>query len=112
MLKYRLIGSEDSIKGVAHAKLNDVVYVSVDSTNPNRASAISYSGNPEVIAEIQEWLTYEYGAFGHSIGNNTTPIDLDAAMHSKEAKQFKPKIVVGAELVKNYDPGIPEGAVT
>ena len=105
MIKYRAF---DAIGGE--------YIVSVDSNNPNASEKISITvgdeGDDRFVPIIREWLEHEYGAFGHIIGTHTTPIDLDAAMHSRDSKKFRPEIVEGQELVKSYDPGIPKAAIT
>lgn len=105
MLKYKLF---DRISGE--------YIVSLNSKIPNVGAKIeittSTGGDDRFIPIIRNWLQHECGAFGHIIGEATTPIDLDAAMHSKDALEFRPEIMAGAELVKSYNPGIPEGAVT
>lgn len=90
--------------------------VSLDSDDPNATSVIEISvsdrGDERFIPIIRDWLDNTYGAFGHFLGNPTTPIDLDAAMHGNDAKVFRPEITEGQELVRVYDSGIPKGAVT
>lgn len=69
------------------------------------------------------WLDSAYGAFGHSIGDSTSPIDLDAAIKKgpsavwmgKMAKfllGYRFQLLEGAELVKSYDPKIPLDTLT
>lgn len=85
------------------------IEVWVDTTNPNRSVEIEFSENVE---EFKEWLSYQYGAFGHLIGDATSPIDLDYALTTPEAKQkYNPRLV-GEGVVTSYDPDIPDGAVT
>lgn len=88
------------------------ILISVDSDNPNKSAEIQYQGNQDGIDEIKPILESSYGAFGHLIGTVTTPIDLSAAMNSPEIQQFKPELIEGDDLVKDYDPQIPEGSLT
>jgi hypothetical protein len=50
------------------------------------------------------------GAFGHLIGEYTTPIDLHCAFLNQG--ELLATLIEGKELVKSYDPEIPEGSVT
>lgn len=86
--------------------------VSLDADRPNQSTPIIYEGTDYAVGEVKPVLRSCYGAFGHSIGDSTSPIDLDFAMKSPKMKQFQPVLIEGAELVKVYDPGIPDGAVT
>lgn len=102
MLSYRLI----------YSATKEEIIVSLKSDDPNKSARIEYEGDDYLIRVIKGWLEHEYGAFGHLIGNGTTPIDLNAAMHSKNASAWSPEIIEGHDLVKRYDPGIPPGAMT
>jgi|GEM_PF-2044325 len=92
--------------------LEDEVIVSLDVKDPNEIAPIKYEGEAYLIKSVRLWLEKEDGAFGHIIGDRTCAIDLDAAMHSDAMQQFEPELIEGGELVKSYDPGIPDGAVT
>lgn len=97
-------------------KLNDFmnreITVSLAVNSPHETAEIIYSGDNFLTAHIKEILSLSIGAFGHSIGSSTTAIDLNAALKSDRFKEYKVELIEGGELVKSYDPGIPEGAVT
>jgi hypothetical protein len=60
--------------------------------------------------EIRNRLIGSTGAFGHTINpERVTPLDLHAALVSLG---YSFQVLQGAEMVAEYDPKIPEGAVT
>lgn len=69
------------------------VLIALDGGQPNRISPIAYDGSPRAILTIKRWLHYEVGAYGHPIGDWTTPVDLKAAMASGRAKAFSPVLL-------------------
>jgi hypothetical protein len=87
------------------------VQVSLNSLSSQESSEILFEGNPEAIAPVRRWLKFEYGAFGHMIGDHTTPTDLDFAMQSDRAAAFSPQRLEGAELI-NYQPGLPDESLS
>ena len=102
---------------------NAEVIVTVNSNNPNLSAEVQYEGDPELLEIVKMWLPDAFGAFGHLIGESTSPIDLDAAIKKgppafsqynllRFMPDYKWELLVGADLVKSYDPGIPEGAFT
>ncbi|MEH1789643.1 MAG: hypothetical protein V7L23_29835 [Nostoc sp.] len=91
--------------------INEVIVV-LNVTSGNEKSKIIYEGDLDSIAVIRNFLETSYGAFGHIIGDATTPIDLHYAFSSKQAQQFQPKLLEGEDLVKSYNPEIPDNAVT
>jgi hypothetical protein len=99
MLRYRLL---------------KLVTVSLEATDPNASVSIEYDpgDTPDLADLIRRTLTRQYGAFGHLIGENTTPIDLTAAMNSPAMQYFQPVLIEGEGIVTSYDPGIPPGAIT
>lgn len=83
------------------------ITVSLDADNPNEMADIAIAGDiPEL---FEYWLSSQYGAFGHMIGDATTPIDLHYAIVSSG---FPFKVLEGEKLVEKYDPDIPDGAMT
>jgi hypothetical protein len=100
-------------------QLNNQVEVAIAALNANTAGAIQYSylGEPVLsrsrIREVSETLERCHGAFGHIIGQATSPIDLHAAMRSPQMQKFSPVMVEGEEFLRDgYDPKIPKGART
>ena len=99
------------------------VIISLDANDPNEFADIQYEGDSALLEIIQMWLPNAFGAFGHSINDNTSPIDLDCAIKKgppasprynllRFMPYYKWELLVGADLVKIYDPGIPPGAFT
>lgn len=70
------------------------------------------SGDESLSAIAFDKLQSAYGAFGHTIEENTSPIDLDAALKSPVFKDYLVELIEGEDLTRSYDPGIPEGAIT
>lgn len=89
------------------------VTISLKSNHPDKSADIEIKGDAEPVAKVRTWLRSQCGMFGHTIDiRRTAPIDLSAAMHGKSAKQFKPKLLEGADIVKNYESPIPEGSLS
>lgn len=93
-------------------KLRGGITIWLDSNDSNESAKIQVEGQEEAIEMIRDLLSKSYGAFGHTITESTTPIDLDAALKGEKFRLFRPQCIEGAELVKRYDPGIPPGAMT
>lgn len=67
------------------------------------------------IGEVEKRLLRAYTPFGHILIDDsgfTNPIDLDFALQLDLMREFDPKVIKGADLVKRYDPGVPEGVFT
>ncbi len=87
--------------------------VSLASDDPNKGALLQFSGNGYAIERVRDILANSYGAFGHQIGDATTPIDLHYAMNNtKNLVEYQPQLLEGEDLVRSYDPGIPPGAVS
>jgi hypothetical protein len=83
--------------------------VAVDSNDPNASAFIKITGDDGTFAD---WLALQCGAFGHLIGESTSPIDLDYALSTADAQQWQPTIIEGSEMVVNYKSYLPDGAVS
>lgn len=94
---------------ITYSLMNGAVTVSIDAdaSEPHKRTPIVYTG--EMVPYAQDILSIQYGAFGHLIGDATTPVDLDAAMQKPDMQAMTPVLVQGLD-VEDYDPGIPEGA--
>lgn len=88
------------------------ITASIAVNSPHETAEIIYSGDEFLAQQVKEVLSLSIGAFGHLIGSKTTAIDLDAALKSDRFKEYKVQLIEGEDLVKSYDPGIPEGAIT
>ena len=98
---------------------NAEVIITLNAEDTNDYEEVQCEGDPDLLEIVKMWLPSAIGAFGHFIGETTTPIDLDAALKKgprphllKFMPDYKWELLVGADLVKSYDPGIPEGAFT
>jgi hypothetical protein len=89
---------------------NLTIYVSLNTKYPNEKALLTYEGDTKTISKFKEFLENSYGAFGHTIGKATSAIDLHYAMSNQQ--QFEARLLEGENLVKKYDPEIPDGAVT
>ncbi len=108
MIKYELID-----------EIRRTITISLEAASPHERAKIVIDGDESLKAIVTDILSRSYGAFGHGIGESTSPIDLDAALKTssvtvigKSFKDFDIQLLVGAELVAFYVPGIPKGAVT
>lgn len=89
------------------------ITISLDVDNPNERTPILYQGDRKSVEEIRDWLKFEPGAFGHLIGEITTPVDLHYVMTSSpEAAQYTPVLTIGADLVTSYLTNIPPDATS
>jgi hypothetical protein len=86
-------------------------FVSLNAEEPQRLVPIIYEGEPLGCNYIRSILINQVGLFGHLISLSTTPIDLSASMMSSDMQRFKPELVEGSELLENYNPEIPDGAI-
>ena len=86
----------------------DIVTVEIASTHPHERSPIIYTGDKEAVEAVSRWLKLQPGAFGHMIGEVTSPSDLHYVM--KNAGQFNPVPMEGEE--PNYDLNLEDGSVT
>lgn len=91
----------------------DDVVLSLESATKNQPAPLKIEGNPQNVARVRELLDGAYGAYGHIFDiEMTAPLDLYFAAKNYLDTEFTPLIVEGAELVSDYNPGIPEGDIT
>lgn len=96
MIKYRL-------------NLLDGVIVSLDADGPNKYALLQFEGPPDMVPIARDWLADQTGAYGHGIGDATTPADLAAAMIKNP--RYAPELLEGEELL-DFSLNIPDDAVT
>lgn len=89
---------------------NSVASVILNAKGPDQSAPIQYEGSPEVVSLIKDWLPSAYGAFGHLIGERTTPIDLKVAM-LKLPKGWTIAASMG-DIPETIRANIPDGAMT
>ncbi len=88
------------------------IFISLPVTDGNSSALMEFEGGDMAVAKAKFELLNQYGAFGHKMGKVTTGYDLDAALNSPGMARFSARILEGEEIVRNYDPGIPDGAMT
>ena len=80
----------------------------LDTNDPNTLAPLALEGAAAPALKVA--LNRAYGAFGHGFDvERTTAIDLDYALFTLNGWQPES---IGDSPVEDYDPGIPEGAVT
>lgn len=87
---------------------SSTIYISLNANSPNERGLIIYEGNSSSVSNFKTFIEKSYGAFGHIIGQATTPIDLHYAMSNQQ--QFKAILIEGE--ITSYDPEIPDGSIT
>ncbi len=92
---------------------SETVQLRLFVSDPNEpARPIFNDGNTDTRLEryIERSLETASGAFGHTIDpKSITPIDLHYAIGRMG---LAIEIIEGAEMIEEYDPDIPEGAIT
>lgn len=101
MIKYELID-----------KVRRTVTISLEASSPHERANIVIAGDESLKAIVSDKLSRSYGAFGHTVGEVTSPIDLDSALRSSVFKDYRIGLTQGKELVSSYGSGISKGAVT
>jgi hypothetical protein len=84
------------------------INVSLEAPSPNDYAPIEYQGAPDDVKKFKNFIELQCGAFGHTLGSTTTPIDFHRAMLYQ--KQFPAELIEGK--IDKYDPDIPVGAKT
>lgn len=105
MLKYQL----DFLPEVPSIEL------SLDVSNPNQYAPLKIEGGDDRSRSVLDFIfsSSAGGAFGHTFNpRSTTAIDLNYVLNAEAQDLFDVELVEGEDLVKSYDPGIPEGSVT
>lgn len=69
------------------------VDLSLDSEQPNKVSPLVLEGEPRAVMALKRWLHKETGAYGHTLGDWTTPLDLETALRKPSAAKFAPELV-------------------
>jgi hypothetical protein len=82
------------------------------NSTPNRKAPIRFKGDNQLQIEFVTWLKSQSGAFGHTLNENITPIDLIYVLEKARVKIFEIKIIEGESTIKVFDPDIPENTVT
>lgn len=90
------------------------VIVSLSAESAHQRAELLFEGPQVAVAEIQEWLEWQYGAYGHLAfeGMSTTAVDLAAALARPKAALYQPKRFSGGELVQQVPNPSPPGALT
>ena len=84
--------------------------ISLDVEDGNQYSKAEMDGDKSLLNVIEGFMLTASGAFGHRIDlENVSAIDLDYALR---LSWLDVEITEGEEIVADYDPGVPEGALT
>ena len=83
------------------------VFVSLAASEAQSSADVAYSGEPEAVEIVREWLPSTLDATGHIIGDETTPVDLYVAMRSEYGQLLGARLVEGSGILKAAD--IPIG---
>lgn len=82
----------------------------LDVDDPNKYGKLIYDDYLVFGWEFNNFISESYGAFGHILNpKSITPIDLHAALVKGN---YKFEILEGEDMIKVYDPKIPDGAMT
>lgn len=88
----------------------DGVAIIASAEEFNTMGAYAVVGPGKDIAK--EWIANAYGAFGHTIGDYAAPCDLHcAAMGLQQEPQDDITFIRVEGEVKEYDSGVPAGAI-
>lgn len=91
------------------------IIVSLSAESAHQRAELVFEGPQIAVAEVQAWLEWQYGAYGHLAfeGMSTTAVDLAAALaRPKAAALYQPKRFSGGELVQQVPNPAPPGALT
>ena len=85
------------------------VSIALESNSGDERSSLLFAGNKSGQDIVKTYLSMATGAFGHLFSmESTTPIALHSALISS-MPNTKIKIIEGAEMVRNYNQGLPKG---
>jgi hypothetical protein len=80
--------------------------ISIDSDSPDRAGNATWSGKDAAL--LSDWITNQYGMYGHQVGENPNPLDAVAALTG--ATWLEWEIVEGKEILEMPRQKLPPGA--
>jgi hypothetical protein len=93
-------------------KVKPGLIISIDSDHPDKFGEIQFEqieGNdPIVIPAWKRRLSDMYGIHGNSIGDRTSPLDLNIGLRNNKVSF---EILEGAEILKIPTKKLPEGSV-
>lgn len=81
--------------------------ISVDSDSPDRSGNATWSGKDAAL--LSDWITNQYGMYGHRVGENPNPADLNSALIA--ATWLDWEIVEGEEILEMPRQKLPPGAM-
>ncbi len=82
---------------VLHTAVGDVS-VSLDALVADVAARLAYEGPKAAVAMVRHDVERSAGAFGHLIGEETTPRDLLVAMHAAPLVDYTPRLLEGVAI--------------
>lgn len=78
------------------------VEVTLAVSEPEDYGTLKFSGEPTAVGDA-EWALYgAYGIDGHLIREETTPVDLAAAMDNPAMRALFPRRLAGDEILSRY----------
>jgi hypothetical protein len=83
------------------------VTIAIDSDSPDRYGKATWTGKDAAL--LSDWLTDQYGMYGHTVGENPNPLDAVAALTG--ATWLEWEIVEGKEILDLPRQQLPDGAV-
>jgi hypothetical protein len=81
--------------------------ISIDSDSPDRYGKATWTGKDAAL--LSDWITNQYGMYGHRVGESPNPLDAVAALTG--ATWLEWEIVEGAEILDMPREELPPGAV-
>lgn len=84
------------------------ISITIDADLPYERGDTKFEG--EQSASIADWLSDQYGMYGHRVGDDASPIDLVAALTA--ATWIEWEIISGEEILDLPVPPLPPGAIS
>ncbi|MEO0537532.1 MAG: hypothetical protein AAF215_27185 [Cyanobacteria bacterium P01_A01_bin.123] len=74
------------------------------------AARIQVEGDAVLVQRVENLLAITSGMYGHIVGEEASPVDLNVAMRSPRFAAFNPELLEGEELTFPAENQFPEGA--
>lgn len=80
------------------------VLVWLDARYLDERAQLHIDGEPMLVAAVRAALDQAQGRWCRDIGERTTPIDVDVAMHGRTMRPFEPALIEGAYVLAHRQP--------
>jgi hypothetical protein len=100
MMRYRLTEPVDAFRDPR--KPPKRVEVILRATSPDARAKIEIQGDGKLAAKARDQLLQCYGYRGMFLEEETTPVDLDIAMHSPAMERFQPERLEGDSILRAF----------